>query len=222
MPSCPFRTHPITGEVLQNQECHEKNFTPHASHPSHRVSLYVYGFGLIGTGTTPENPSSLSKEIVSGKGEYRAVSFPAYPENSVGGKVKKGDSVDVIATFRDPMGNHLFTKTIMQGVKVMDVTGSGKDIRAIILEVTLRQAEIIRHAYASGDVAYALNPAKPILTPTFGIGNQFLPIEPDRAQPSPPPFPYSNDSSVDKANEFNIDGGWIDGETNEVSGEGNG
>ena len=118
--------------------------------------------------TSPLNPSKLAKSISSI--DYRAMSFPANPVNAVGGKLKKGDAVDIIATIysTDPTKQSI-TKTIFQGVPVFDVMGYGETLSAITLLVTLEQAEIIKHAYNLGDVSYSLNPENAHMRLTYGM-----------------------------------------------------
>ncbi len=106
----------------------------------------------------------------------RAVAFPVSAQTIVGGKVKKGDYLDVIAAFDGgKLGAQTgITKTILQGVEVFDVTGKDEEITGVTLLVTLEQAEILSHAYTVGTITYALNPGNPKTAKTTGMINSWL------------------------------------------------
>ncbi len=109
-------------------------------------------------------------------GEIRVASFPTSSAYSVGGKLKKGDFVDVVATLNaDMLGtNTPITRTIIQQAEVLDTNGYGDDITSVTLGLTLEQIEILQHAYTVGDITYVLAPknAKPVRT--TGMINKWL------------------------------------------------
>ena len=103
----------------------------------------------------------------------RAISFPTSSAHAVGGKLKKGDFVDIIVS-ADVGGQNIITKTILQGVEVFDVTGKDDGITSLTLLLTVEQAEIVKHAYTLGSesVDYALNPGNPKTARTTGVINK--------------------------------------------------
>lgn len=109
----------------------------------------------------------------------RAVSFPMKVENTVGGKVQKGDYVDIIATFNPNDGGTKMTKTILQGVQVFDVATSASEEGGISSEpyitllLTLEQAEIVNQIGAD-KITYALNPGNPKVARTTGVIDTLL------------------------------------------------
>lgn len=117
--------------------------------------------------SSPSNPSDFAKSIPSM--DYRAISFPANAGHAVGGKLRKGDAVDIIVTFNNEPNMQNVTKTIFQGIPVFDVTGQAETFSSVTLLVTMEQAERIKHAYSVGDVSYSLNPAHPRMHPTHGV-----------------------------------------------------
>ena len=92
----------------------------------------------------------------------RAVSFQTNPDNAVGGNIKKGDTVSIIVTIQGSKinGNTDITKTIYQNVEVFDTIGTKDSITGITLLLTLDQIETVKHAYAIGNVTYALEPGQ--------------------------------------------------------------
>ena len=111
----------------------------------------------------------------------RAISFPVEQSKAVGGKISKGDYVDIIASFRPNGGSTKLTKTIMQGAQVFDTNlpGSGtqdgesssasssSDSGYITLLLTLEEAEIINQIGAE-NITYALDPGNPKMARTTG------------------------------------------------------
>lgn len=106
----------------------------------------------------------------------RAVSFQTDNTHIAGGKISKGDFVDIIATLKkeDMETKSSITKTLLQGVEVFDVSREGNNITSVTLLMTLDQIEIIKHAYAVGDITYALNPGNAKNSRTTGIINKSL------------------------------------------------
>ena len=114
----------------------------------------------------------------------RAVTFPASKDTALNGKIRKGDSVDILVTMNAGtlQTNTSITKTILQNVEVFDVGGDsngGQDgaptstnISNITLLLTLEQAEVVKHAYVVGDVSYALNPGNTTPAKTVGVINK--------------------------------------------------
>lgn len=104
----------------------------------------------------------------------RAVSFPTDSANSVNGKIKKGDYIDVMVSLDkgNINSNTDITKTILQGVEVFDTNGQGDAISNITLLLTLEQAEIMKHAYRMGEVSYILQPGNAKQTRTSGVINK--------------------------------------------------
>lgn len=117
----------------------------------------------------------------------RAVTFPATKDTALNGKIRKGDSVDILVTMQagNLQTNTSITKTILQNVEVFDVgrgggtdvaapngASAGGDITNITLLLTLEQAEVVKHAYVVGDVSYALNPGNTTPAKTVGVINK--------------------------------------------------
>lgn len=117
--------------------------------------------------SSPLHPSDFAKSIPSM--DYRAISFPTNAGHAVGGKLRKGDAVDIIVTINNDPSAQNITKTIFQGIPVFDVTGHDETISSVTLLVTIEQAEKIKHAYGIGDVSYSLNPAHPVMKRTHGV-----------------------------------------------------
>ena len=103
----------------------------------------------------------------------RAVSFSTDNAHIAGGRVSKGDFVDIIATLKkeDMETRSPITKTLLQGVEVFDISKDGNNVTSVTLLLTLDQIEIVKHAYAVGDITYALNPKT---SRTTGIINKSL------------------------------------------------
>ena len=106
----------------------------------------------------------------------RVVAFDVNNSSAIGGKLKKGDFVDIMVTVNGSSvgANTNITKTILQGIQVSDVKGGGEgdgasEISSISLLLTLEQAEVVKHAYAMGEVTYALNPGNSKPARTTGI-----------------------------------------------------
>lgn len=118
--------------------------------------------------------SGLALSIPSEK--LRAVSFPATPETAVGGKIQKGDFVDVIAVMDGAALNSTtsITKTILQQVEVFDVVGEGEKITGITLLLDLDQAELMAHAGKIGQIYYALDPGNNSIIRTTGTTNRSI------------------------------------------------
>ena len=106
----------------------------------------------------------------------RAVSFSTDNAHIAGGRVSKGDFVDIIATLKkeDMETRSPITKTLLQGVEVFDISKDGNNVTSVTLLLTLDQIEIVKHAYAVGDITYALNPGNPKTSRTTGIINKSL------------------------------------------------
>ena len=103
----------------------------------------------------------------------RAISFPVSPADVVGGKIKKGDYVDLIASFDASklQTETNITKAILQGVEVFDYSSENGYITLLL---TLEQIEIVKHAYAVGTITYALTPGDSARATTTGIINKSL------------------------------------------------
>ena len=106
----------------------------------------------------------------------RAVSFSTDNAHIAGGRVSKGDFVDIIATLKkeDMETRSPITKPLLQGVEVFDISKDGNNVTSVTLLLTLDQIEIVKHAYAVGDITYALNPGNPKTSRTTGIINKSL------------------------------------------------
>ena len=106
----------------------------------------------------------------------RAVTFPTSNDNAVNGKIKKGDSVDIVVSMNaSALGSYTgVTKTILQGVQVFDVSNDkdGGNITNITLLLALDKIEVVKHAYTLGDVMYVLNPGNTVPTNTPGVINK--------------------------------------------------
>jgi Flp pilus assembly protein CpaB len=99
----------------------------------------------------------------------RAVSFPVEPAKAAGGKIAKGDYVDIIASFNPNGSSTKLTKTIIQGVQVFDTNlgGEGDGDKYITFLLTLEQAEIVNQI-GSDKLTYALDPGSPKVAKTTG------------------------------------------------------
>ncbi len=107
-------------------------------------------------------------------GSYRAVSFPATADNCFGGKVKKGDLVDIVVTLDGgQLGTDTsITKIVAQGVEVFDIIGGeGENLRGLTFLLPFQEIELLTHAFTIGSVSYALNPMDAKVTPTEGVIN---------------------------------------------------
>ena len=106
----------------------------------------------------------------------RAVTFPTSNDNAVNGKIKKGDSVDIVVSMNaSALGSYTgVTKTILQEVQVFDVSNDkdGENITNITLLLPLDKIEVVKHAYTLGDVIYVLNPGNTVPTNTPGVINK--------------------------------------------------
>lgn len=100
----------------------------------------------------------------------RAVSFPVDPAKAAGGKISKGDYVDLVATFQPNGGGTKLTKTILQGVQVFDTSFGDKDASGqsyLTLLLTLEQIEIVNQIGAQ-NITYVLDPGNPKVARTTG------------------------------------------------------
>ena len=106
----------------------------------------------------------------------RAVTFPTSNDNAVNGKIKKGDSVDIVVSMNaSALGSYTgVTKTSLQEVQVFDVSNDkdGENITNITLLLPLDKIEVVKHAYTLGDVIYVLNPGNTVPTNTPGVINK--------------------------------------------------
>ena len=109
----------------------------------------------------------------------RAVSFPVNVNKAVGGKISKGDYVDVIATFAPNGGSQKLTKTVLQGVEVFDSNMGDTDDSAsggepyITLLLRLDYAEMLNQIGAD-NLTYALNPMNPTTARTTGAVDELI------------------------------------------------
>ena len=119
------------------------------------------------------NPKS---ETTAMYDNLRVASFPTSSAYAVGGKLKKGDYVDIVATLNaDMLGtNTPITRTIIQQAEVLDTNGYGDDITSVTLALTLEQVEILQHAYTVGEISYVLAPKDAKLVRTTGMINKWL------------------------------------------------
>jgi Flp pilus assembly protein CpaB len=114
----------------------------------------------------------------------RAVSFPVNVTKAAGGKISKGDYVDVIATFAPNGGGQKLTKTVLQGVEVFDTNldssgdssdsssnGSGEPYITLLLR--LDYAEMLNQIGAD-NLSYALNPMNPTTARTTGAIDELI------------------------------------------------
>lgn len=103
----------------------------------------------------------------------RAISLAVAPADVVGGKISKGDFVDIVATF-DEGKLHTesgITKTLIQNVDVFDYS---KEDGYITLLLPLDRIETIMHAQHVGKLVFVLNPGNPQRAKTVGMINTTL------------------------------------------------
>ena len=115
---------------------------------------------LAGTGS---DRSALSAKLTERKRpEVRAFALPFTAETCVGGALKEGDRVDVIASVKIGSGQQevAFAKTVAQNVEVLKVCAPGDNIGkgALVLALTPQQVEDLSFALVNGTVRFALNP----------------------------------------------------------------
>lgn len=104
----------------------------------------------------------------------RAISFPTTNENAVNGHIEKGDYVDIMVNINGGTvsSDTGITKTILQGVEVLDIAKQDGNVSNITLLLTLEKAEVVSHAHRLGTVSYALNPGNSRTARTTGVMNK--------------------------------------------------
>lgn len=98
-----------------------------------------------------------------GRPDLRAFALSFDPETGVGGEIKPGDRVDIIASVKMDAGQNSIGvgKIVARNVLVLDVkqdAKSGSRTGVLIVALTPQQIEDIAFALTSGSVRFALNP----------------------------------------------------------------
>lgn len=113
--------------------------------------------------------------------KLRAFALPFDPASAVGGKIRPGDKVDVIASVKIDAGQGVSMgvgKIVAQAVEVLELTGGdGGSSGTIVLALKPDQIEDIAFALTSGQLRFALNPYNTDVTAaqTQGVtGRQWL------------------------------------------------
>lgn len=114
----------------------------------------------IATVTGPDSLMS-AKVTELGRPDLRAFALPYTAENGVGGEIKAGDRVDIVASVKmdTPNGQVGCGKIVGRGVPVLTAQLGGQNSTGtIIVALTPQQIEDIAFALTSGQVRFALNP----------------------------------------------------------------
>lgn len=95
--------------------------------------------------------------------DLRAFALPWDGQSAVGGKIKDGDRVDIVASVKidggQATGSVGVGKIVARNVEVLEVTkGSEGDKGSLIVALTPPQIEDIAFALTSGQLRFALNP----------------------------------------------------------------
>lgn len=102
----------------------------------------------------PQGERSLAELTPQGK---VALSISIDRISAVGGAIKNGDNVDVIAILPPPQkGSSQMVLTLFQNIKVLDVTRRGTVIKSITLALTHEQAKILTLVLQIGKIKLAL------------------------------------------------------------------
>jgi len=113
---------------------------------------------------TPGKSVTTAKLTNLGRPDLRAFSLPFDLETGVGGDIKAGDRVDIIASVKITAGNTNMGvgKIIAKNVLVLDVKedteSSSSGAGVLVVALTPQQIEDIAFALTSGSVRFALNP----------------------------------------------------------------
>lgn len=94
------------------------------------------------------------------KANLRVVGVPMDDYTSFGGKIKKGDRVDIMASYKKDDGlGAVFAKVFLQQVEIFDIGSSERDGRKVVLLLLkLDEAEHVILAQRTGQLVFALNP----------------------------------------------------------------
>ena len=92
----------------------------------------------------------------------------------MGGVLKAGDVVDVVATFYPEKAGtrSAITKTIMQHADIVAVGEHDGKIESITLALPLEQVELLQHTNCVGRVSYVLVPQNGDVMRTAGVTNE--------------------------------------------------
>ncbi|MEW5932689.1 MAG: Flp pilus assembly protein CpaB [Bacillota bacterium] len=107
-----------------------------------------------------------AKLTAMGDGRLRAFAVPYSLETGVGGELREGDRVDLLATVTVGVkgGQVVLSKVLAAGVEVLRVVGSSNDPTkpsqgsAVVLAVTPELAEDLAYALQAGTLRMLLNP----------------------------------------------------------------
>ncbi|MEW5932419.1 MAG: Flp pilus assembly protein CpaB [Bacillota bacterium] len=95
-----------------------------------------------------------------GRKDLRAFALPFDPQSAVGGEVRDGDRVDIVASVRieSPTGTVGVGKVIARNVLVLKAVKESEGSGTLVLALTPSEIEDVAFALSSGRLMFALNP----------------------------------------------------------------
>lgn len=110
--------------------------------------------------TAPGKSVTTAKLTELGRPDLRAFALAFNEETGVGGDIKPGDRVDIIASVKMDAGNASIGvgKIVARNVLVLDVKQESKGNNVLVVALTPQQIEDIAFSLTSGSVRFALNP----------------------------------------------------------------
>jgi len=95
-----------------------------------------------------------------GRKDLRAFALPFDPQSAVGGEIRDGDRVDIVASVRidTPSGAVGVGKVIARNVLVLKAVKGSEGNGTLVLALTPSEIEDVAFALSSGKLMFALNP----------------------------------------------------------------